>query len=360
MAGSPYASALGRLKVQFPLFVGREFLNGLFSAKDIGEITKRLESTPYGTELVQAAASYSGATLLEIAINRTFVKRNRLALDAAPFAGKPAVAAYLRKWDIQNLELILSAKAQGRPVSDAEPFLVSSRDVPAGFAGGTMTLDDFRLLLQQPTLEAIAQSLVRFGYGGALLPLMDRYAQSHDIFPLLVALDREYYQRVFEATRFFQGDEGVVRKFLESEIDVRNLLLLLKAKDADVPAEEVSHRFIDGGEIARAQVPDLYGSRGVPEIVSRFTPRYPSLVNGNSMYEANRSLTGYEVALQRERAIAELNRMKSYPLSLAILFTFLLLSELERADLRRIIYGKLYGVPDEELSATLVLTQVTI
>ena len=45
-------------------------------------------------------------------------------------------------------------------------------------------------------------------------------------------------------------------------------------------------------------------------------------------------------------------------LGYTILFSFLLLSELERADLRRIIYGKLYGVPNDEISRALVVPRL--
>jgi len=63
----------------------------------------------------------------------------------------------------------------------------------------------------------------------------------------------------------------------------------------------------------------------------------------------------FDLALTRERMVRELKRLRSFPLSVSILFTFLLLAELERADLRKIVYGKLYGIPPAELERTLVL-----
>ena len=358
MGGSPYASSLGRLEVHFPQFLTGDQILTLAQTRDLDEVAKRLEGTVYGPEIVRAAASLSGANLLEVAINRNFVRRNRLALDAAPFAGKPVISAYLRRWDIQNIELILSAKAEGRPVTETETFLVSSRDQPAGLVAGPMTLDDFRLLLQQPSLEAIAQALVRFGYGGPLLPLMEIYGQTHDIFPLMAALDRDYYDRLLRSVRFFQGDEGVVRRFLRNEIDVRNVLLLLKAKDSEVPVDLLQDRFIDGGTLTRAQVPDLYGARSVPELAQQLAGRFPAVAEGTELYVKQKSLTGYETALHRERAVTEVKRMRAFPLSLVVLFTYLYLLELERSDLRRLIYGTLYGVPADEVDAALVVPKL--
>ena len=354
MSGSAYASALGRLKSDFTSFLSKESFAQLLSSKDVGEIAKQLESTPYALELNRSRASYQGAALLEITINRTFVRRNHQAYETSPFAGKPVVGAFLRRWDIQNIELILSVKGQGRSLSETEEQLVSSRDIPASLFAGTMTLDDFRLLLQQQTLEGVASALVRFGYGQVLLPLLDAYERTHDIFPLLHALDREYYRQLFEACRYFQGDEWVVRQFVQSEVDVRNLLLLLKGKDAELPVDDVLSRFLEGGVVPKNVLQELYTARGVPELIEALTNRYPTLPEGNAGYAETRSLTGYEAALLGDRAVQELRRLKSYPLSLSVIFTYLLLAELERVDLRRIVFGKLYGISSAALSPHLI------
>jgi vacuolar-type H+-ATPase subunit C/Vma6 len=354
VASSAYASALGRLKPEFTSFLTREAYAPLTAARDPTEVAKLLEGTPYGPDVQQARATYQGISLVEVAINRTFVRRNRHAFEASPFAGRGVVGAYLTRWDRQNIELILSAKAQGRPVTETDEHLVSSREIPAGLYAGVLTLDDYRILLAQPTMEATVAQLVKFGYGGAVLPLLEQFERTHDIFPVLLALDREYYRAVREAAKFFQGDEWVVRQLIASEIDVRNALLLLKGKAAELPVDDVLARWLEGGTITTAQAPDLYGVRGPPELAERLVDRFPSIAEGNDAFRTDGSLTGYEVAATRDRAVAELKRLKTYPLSLSVIFAFLLLAELERADLRRIAFGKMYGLPAEKLEPLLV------
>ncbi|MCI4338945.1 MAG: V-type ATPase subunit [Thermoplasmata archaeon] len=358
MAASAYASALGRLKPEFTSFLSKETYVQLTGAKDPNEVAKILDGTPYGPDVQAARAAYQGVALVEIAINRTFVRRNRHAYEATPFAGRGVVGAYLTRWDLQNVELILAAKAQGRSVTETEDHLVSSREIPAGLYAGVLTLDDFRQLLAQPTLEATATALVRYGYGGIVLPLIEAFQRTHDIFPILHALDREYYRRVLEASRFFQGDEWVVRQFLASEIDVRNALLLLKGKAADLPMDEVLSRWFDGGTVLAAQVPDLYGVRGVPELAERLAARFPSIAEGTAEFQSAQSLTAYESALSRDRAVTELRRLRTYPLSLSVVFTYLLLAELEREDVRRIAFAKLYGISADRLTPLLVSPRV--
>jgi vacuolar-type H+-ATPase subunit C/Vma6 len=183
---------------------------------------------------------------------------------------------------------------------------------------------------------------------------MEAYNRSHDVFPLLSALEHDYYAHLLESARFYQGDEWVIRQFLQDEIDLRNVLLVLKGLDAGLPLEPVQERFLDGGTLPRSTLPELYNARSVGEIVTTLEPKFPALPEGLDLYNTERTLTGFETALLRERAVQQLKRMRSYPLSLAILFTYLMVSELERADLRRITYGKLYGVAESSIQAQLV------
>ncbi|MGP8158691.1 MAG: V-type ATPase subunit [Thermoplasmata archaeon] len=354
MAASPYASALGRLNPEFPEFLPKETYPQLLATKDPNEFAKVLETTPYAEDVARVRATHSGVSLIELAINRTFVRRNRHAFEATPFAGRSVVGAYLGRWDIQNIEMILTAKAKGRGVTETEDHLISSREIPAGLYAGAMNLDDFRILLGQTTVEAMVTSLVKYGYGATILPFLEAFERTHNIFPILHALDKEYYRNVLAQARFFQGDEWVVRGLIQSEIDAQNALHLLRGKHLQLPVEDVLARWVAGGTLTTTLASDLYSARSAPELAERLAPRFPSIGEGASEYASAESLTGYEVALERERAISELKRLRTYPLSLSVIFAFLLRNEQERSDLRRAVFGRLYGVSAERLTPLLV------
>ncbi len=354
MAGSPYASALGRLKPEFPAFLSRTTFQTLLAAKDVNDLAKLLEATPYGPAVARTRATNSGASLVEVALNRTLVERNHRAYESTPFAGRSVVMAYLARWDIQNIELILSSKAQGRPVTETEDHLVSAREIPAGFYSGIMGLDDFRILLAQPTVEATVTALVRYGYGTILLPLLEEFQRTRDVFPILRALDKEYYHRVLATARYFQGDEWVVRGLLQSEIDVRNALTLLSGKSVDLALDDVLSRWLEGGTLLATQAPDLYSARTLADLASRLAPRWPSVAEASPGEGPVESLTSYEVALDKDRAASEIKRLATYPLSLGVVFTYLVRAELEWRDLRRIVFGRVYGLPAGAIEPLLI------
>ncbi|HYZ95929.1 MAG TPA: V-type ATPase subunit, partial [Nitrososphaeraceae archaeon] len=132
MTSSSYSSSFGRLQSLSVNFLSSDILQHLLHAKDVAEMTRILEPTWYGEEIERAASLYSLPELLEVALNRHIVEINKIALEATPYSGKTAIRAYLLKWDIHNIELILSSKIIGRAITETEPFIVSSRNFPAG------------------------------------------------------------------------------------------------------------------------------------------------------------------------------------------------------------------------------------
>ena len=118
MPTSQYASSYRRLQAISLNLQSKETIQNLMKAKDETEMIKALESTWYQPEIEKAAAVFKQSELLEVALNRQLVYINKIALEATPFSGKSAVRVYLSKWDIYNIELILSSKSMGRTVTE--------------------------------------------------------------------------------------------------------------------------------------------------------------------------------------------------------------------------------------------------
>ena len=219
MGSSQYASSFGRLQSISINFISEEFLKNLLKANSVTEMVKQLESTWYGEEIKKAASVYKEAELLEVAFNRHIVETNRIISEATPFGGKNAVRAYLSKWDLYNIELILSSKAMGREITETESLLVSSRNVPAGITAGNISHDEFKLILSEPTVEGVVNKLAKYDYGVILMKYLDEFQKTGDLGPMMSALHESYYQKLLESIKFFQGDEGSIRELIRAEID---------------------------------------------------------------------------------------------------------------------------------------------
>ncbi len=269
MPTSQYSSSFGRLQALSVNFLSPAFLRDLLKSKDVFEIAKMLQGTWYGEEIEKAASIYQPPELLEVALNRHLLKVNKIALEASPFNGKNAVRAYLLKWDIYNIELVLSSKTMGRTITETEPFLVSSRNFPAGISAGNIPHDEIKIILSQSGVEATVNQLLKYNYGTILLQYLDAYQKTTDLGPMIAGLQAYYYQTLLESLRFFQGDEGIIREMFRTEIDKRNILNLLKGKETNADKSIVSKHVVDGGQIPVSELMDIYGVNNVLEFVNR-------------------------------------------------------------------------------------------
>lgn len=355
MATSSYSSSFGRLKSLSTNFISSNILQTLVHAKDVSEMTRILEPTWYGPEIERAASLYSPPELLEVALNRHIVEINKIALESTPFSGREAIRAYLLKWDIHNIELILSSKIIGRAITETEPFLVSSRNFPAGISAGNISHDEMKIILSQAGVDGVVNHLVKYRYGPILMQHLDTYQKTGDLGPMMADLISYYYTTLIESLRFFQGDEGVIRDLFRVQIDKRNILSLLKGKDSELDRELISKHLIKGGNISRDDLFDIFGSKSMEEFVGKVQKQYNLTDLLKDTYSKTHSLIDFEVAFDKFISKSYLKRLKNIPLSLGSIFHFIITAEYEWDNIKRIAYGKRYDLSIERITSMLVL-----
>lgn len=354
MPTSQYASSFGRLQAISLNLLSKGTIQNLMKAKDEGEMIKILESTWYGPEIEKAASLFKGTELLEVALNRHLVLVNKIALEASPFNGKSAIRAYLSKWDIYNIELILSSKSMGRPITETESFLVSSRNIPAGISAGNIPHDEMKVILSQHNVDTVVNQLVKYNYGTILMQHLETYQKTGDLGPMMSGLQTHYYQNLLESLKFFQGDEGAIRDLFRTEIDKKNVLVLLKAKESNLDKDLLGRHIIDGGKLSRNELLEVYGAKDVTEIVGRVENRF-MLVNALAQYKKSKSLIDFEVALDKFINSEYVNKLKNIALSIGTIFYFILKTEGERENIKRIAYGKRYNLSTEYINTLLLI-----
>ncbi len=353
MTTSPYSSSFGRLQALAVNFLSKDVYQNLLKAEDVASITRILEGTWYGPEIEKAATLYSAPELFEVAINRHLVEVNRIALDTAPFSGKAAVRAYLLKWDIYNIELILSSKTIGRTITETEPFLVSSRNFPASITAGNIPHDEMKIILAQTSVDGVVNQLVKYKYGTILIQHLDLYQKTSDLSHMMADLYSFYYTNLLETLKFFQGDEGIIRDLIRMQIDKKNILVLLKGRDSNLNKDLIKGHLIEGGNVPIVKLMDIYNSKNMEEFVSRIDDNLKS-GNLSETFMKTSSLIDFEVALDKMISSIYVKKLKNIALSIGQIFHFILNAEYEWDNIKRIAYGKQYGFSPERISSMLV------
>ena len=354
MGASPYSSSFGRLQSISINFLKPDFLENLLKANDVSEMIKLLESTWYSEEIKKAASVYQGSALLEVVLNRHLVEINKIILEAAPFNGKNAVRAYLSKWDLYNIELILSSKMMGRAITETESMLVSSRNVPAGIAAGNIPHDDIKIILSESGVEGVVNKLAKYGYGVELMKHLDEFQKTGDLGPMMSALHESYYQKLLESLKFFQGDEGSIRELIRAEIDKKNVLNLMKAKESGIEKEMVARHLVEGGQISSKELLDIYEVKDVAEIIGKIESRF-KLTEALELYKTSKSLIDFEISITQFINTTYVKKLKNIALSIGTIFYFIFNAENEHDNLKRITYGKRYNLSIDKIRKTLLI-----
>ena len=354
MGASPYSSSFGRLQSISINFLKPDFLETLLKANDVSEMIKLLESTWYSEEIKKAASVYQGSALLEVVLNRHLVEINKIILEAAPFNGKNAVRAYLSKWDLYNIELILSSKMMGRAITETESMLVSSRNVPAGIAAGNIPHDDIKIILSESGVEGVVNKLAKYGYGVELMKHLDEFQKTGDLGPMMSALHESYYQKLLESLKFFQGDEGSIRELIRAEIDKKNVLNLMKAKESGIEKEMVARHLVEGGQISSKELLDIYEVKDVAEIIGKIESRF-KLTEALELYKTSKSLIDFEISITQFINTTYVKKLKNIALSIGTIFYFIFNAENEHDNLKRITYGKRYNLSIDKIRKTLLI-----
>ncbi len=350
---SSYAAGFGTLKVQSLNFLKYDQLIELARAKDAGEIAQKLEATWYGPDIEAEATVHKPPELIEIAVNKHLVSVNKTALQVCPVFGKNALIAYLSKWDIENIELIIAAKSLGRTLEQTESYLVSGRNIPVSISLTVIPMSELHALLQQPDVEAVINYLVKYGYGAILLQQLGDFRKTGDLGVFSSALQNYYYSKLLSELRFLVGDEGVLREYVRAEISKKNILNLLKSRESKLDRDVFAKHVIDGGLIDKNSLLEAYSSPDLGDVVKRFDAWF-DLTAAVEKYVQSGNLTEFEVAMDRILVSKYVPKFKSLAISLTMVFYFVFQAEFERQNIRRITYAKQYGMTEEYIKSIIL------
>ena len=231
----------------------------------------------------------------------------------------------LGRWDVRNINLIIASKALGYsfgPQSDI--FLVSSHDYPLGPIAGSLTYYDLKNLIDMKDISAVVEWVGR-RFGADFEPFLEKYRSDGDIGPLLLQIGLTYLRRLVTAMSGRSGSDQRVVAALKSMIDEKNLIAVLKAKQRNLNAMDVPKFTVEGGNLSKQVLSDLFRAGGVEEMVENLKPFY-DLTEGLNEYRT-RGLVALENLLTKKVTQKTINSLKVAPPSISSIVAYILLKE---------------------------------
>jgi V/A-type H+-transporting ATPase subunit C len=348
MGRGNYPYAVARVKSKKSLLLTKDNYPKLLMM-DLNEIARFLGETQYKLEMAELASRYDGVNLIELgtAMNQARVYSQILGFCTGDL--KTTLEKYLARWDYMNIKTLLRAKMSKATVEELQEDIV---------AAGRLSNDDIIGLFAIDSIGEILDAIDR-KYG---INVPDEMATaldtSNDLGPVEDYLDRLYYQRFFEQLAHPTRPEKVLVNWMRIEVDVRNIITLLKLKRNRVHTDRPESYFIDGGaELSVKELIRIMGTESLETAIMELNQLsyYDQIKDALEAAKVTGSLSEVEIILQRRLARQSEKLSRVYPQSVLPIVDFIVRKKIEVDNIRIIARGKQSGLSQDQIKKLLVI-----
>lgn len=349
--GGDYGYANARIRGMRSRLLDRAFLDMLISAPDVRHLVQDLADTEYGPDLEEALIHGIDASSVDIALKNNMVRTFQKVLGFLNDEAFYLVTTLLGRWDVFNVKTIFRAKHMQLGVEEIKDGLL-----PAGELG----VVDLDALAAVEDVRAVVDTAVTWGLPLAV-PLREGYAEyvkTGELVSMELALDRYYAEWAAKRLSKRRANAQLVRKVLAMQIDIGNLVMVLRLQKEDVEGIDVGEFFLEGGAVIGIDLYEaLAAMSDIDEVLDRLraTPFGKSLDDVSMLFLEQNSIAVFERALEDLLTRRTLGLAKGDPLGVGVSVAYLWAKQNEITNLRIIVKGKAVGMPTARVREELIL-----
>jgi V/A-type H+/Na+-transporting ATPase subunit C len=341
-----YADVHARARIFYSLLLAPQMVASLRDATGFETLIGLLKDTAYGPYLSKLEEKELNPRRVVYQIKGRLVDSYRDIIQAAPASSRPLLTQFYRRFELHNLKGILRGIVTGSPWEKIRNFL---------FPLGGYTVLPAQIMVESGNIGAAIEQLVHTPYYSVLSHAMQRYTKEQTLFPLEVALDLDYWRKLWDHVFQLPGrDQAHSLQILGPMVDMTNLLWAARYRTYHQLAEEeiINYTLSFGYHLCDEDVRAIAAGADIAHIVEKI---YPAMENINSLLQMpQRGLPILEILIQRLVADECRSVFTGYPFHLGLLLACLILTELEIRDLIVLIEAKSANLPYESYAPYLV------
>jgi V/A-type H+-transporting ATPase subunit C len=297
--------------------------------------------------MAELAGRIEGIDLIEHATYKNMARLFRSILQSTQGELRDMVSAYLTKWDMWNLKVVLRGKAYGVDIENIKEDLV-----PAGRLDETM-LD--KLLSLETDKEIIAE-FERMKHLEIPPDVINAYKADGHLRSIEDYLDKLYYKRLLESIDPNSRPERLFQDFIRREIDTVNLETVLILKTENIRGDEVMEFIIPGGkQIDKKLATQLANADSISAMANDLAQLdfYEDIKE--ALDAETRSLKDLVAGMKKYHIRQAKKFSHLYPLSVIPILDFMIHKRIEVDNIRIIARGIESGIDREVIKGLLVI-----
>ncbi len=334
-----YAYITARVRARKRKLIPKETYPKLLNMQ-LPEIIRFIEESEYKKDVDELSAKFKSIDLLEHALSRSLGASYRKLMDISRGEVNYLITEYMRRWDVWNIKTILRGKYYGALEEEILNCVVSA---------GELHYPELELMAKKENIEEVITSLEHTPY----YPILTKY-EGGMLNKIEDELDRLSYTRLLDAVGTSPG-EKLFLKFIQTEIDVKNLKILFRLKKAGVERDEVQNTLITGGlELKESDLTRLSGLSFSELVHSLDSYSYWRAIS-DVVSDQMTTLMDVDTKLDAHLMNYASQISHYYPLSILPVLDYVLSKKIEVDNLRVIARGKELKLADEIIRSHLVM-----
>ena len=326
--------------------ISKAAMQGISNASDIHSILSILINTEYKKSLEDFGGMDITTEMIDFALSKNLGESiNRLS-DITPLLKKKVMISYIAKWDLYNIKLSLEAKDRVQKPDTISKYLINTNFYNSAFIRQAMeesaNVED---LLIKYTVNSPYKRILQRG--------IETYKKSHSILEVNIELDKAYYENIGRMLFELGNEEHSIYMIIRNEIEMKNIMSLLRAKRGGLSFERIKPFLISRGFSDENSLMSAFeSSKDIDELVqqiSRFDLK-PALED----YKKTGNLLYFEIKMRKEIFEMSNKSLRHSVLCFGTIFEYMYQKEIEVSMLRLIVKAVQYNLNKTELSAMLV------
>jgi V/A-type H+-transporting ATPase subunit C len=354
---SGYAAISTRVRAMYSDLLSPQDMTRLSESPDFVSLVGALKSTPYGKYLSGLKDNELTPRRVIHAIKSRLADSYSSVVQQAPEQTRPLVKQLYRYFELGNLKAVLRSI---QTVSAWNPEVQTwDRVREILFPFGSFSTIPAQAMVESGNVGSAVDLLKGTPYESTMSFAMKRFSAEQNLFPLEVALDLDYWRKLWaEAKKLSGKDREMGTKIIGSLLDMNNLMWVIRYKVYHKLSEEelINYTLPFGYRVRDEDVRAIAAGSDIAAVVSRI---YTNISDVNALLEnPTAGLPKLEHALKQQVVKTCVNAFIGDPFHIGIPLAYLLLSDFEVQDLIVLIEAKSTSMADEEYRPLLLKTAV--
>lgn len=347
---SGYAAISARVRAMYSSLLTPQDFVRLSDAPDFQSLLSQLKPTVYGPYIENLKDKEFTPRRVVFQIKGRLADVYNSVIHMAPEHTRPLLTQLYRYFEVENLKAVLRGIV-------TDPTWDRVHDVL--FPYGSMSVLPAQAMVEAGNVSTAIELLRGTVYEETLSFAMKRYSAEQNLFPLEVALDLNYWRKLWQQTRRLPSkDQQQALRVVGALIDMNNLMWAIRYRVYHKLSEEelINYTFPFGYHLRDNDVRSIAAGADIASVIHRIYPDIPDL---NALLDEPRSgLPQLEMQLKQNVMRQCMSAFIGDPFNIGLPLAFLVLCDLEIQDLTVLLEAKSSQMPEEKYKSFLLKTAV--